>query len=332
MPIRSRAPMRISFAGGGTDVPPYCDEHGGYVVSGAIRLYAHTTLAPTGNREIVITSGDLLQTRRFASQESMTSNKDMDLLKAAVRGMNTKGRGVDVSFFTEVPPASGLGGSASAFVSLVGAFDGLDGRGMSRHGMAETALRLEREELKVAGGKQDQYAAAYGGLNGITFGKDNVRVTPLRVDEQTRLDLEQHLLLVYTGGRSIGSGSDIIKDQRGATDEFHKTKRIAFSARDALESGNLIRLGELLHEGWETKKRFSAKISNRHLDDLYRHARDNGVLGGKVTGAGGGGFMLFLCGPGKRPLLARDLKRKGFETMTVSFDYEGLKTWETAYV
>lgn len=340
MIIRSKAPTRISFAGGGTDTPPYCDEHGGCVVSGAINKYAYSTLESRPDQEIHIESGDFLKKVIFPGMDDIVYNKELDLLKAAVKKMNSRGMGLNLFMRMDVPPKAGLGGSAAAFVSLIGLFDHMNGKTMTNHEIAETALRLEREELKIPGGKQDQYAASFGGLNFIEFVNGHVRVNPLKIPKDSLLELEKHLVLGYLGDRKVEHGGDIISDQTknvkaGNTNTlaaFEKTKNIALEMRGCLRSGDLIRFGELLHEGWMAKKNFSSMISNSDIDRVYDVARRNGAIGGKITGAGGGGFILFFCEPNKEHILTSKLNELNIKTAPVAFDFEGLQTWEVNYI
>lgn len=336
MIVRSRAPTRVSFAGGGTDVPPYCDDRGGCVVSAAINRYAYSTLETRGDQEIHIESGDILKKIKFADTDSITYNNELDILKAAVKRMNSTKMGLNLFMKTNVPPSSGLGGSAAAFVSLVGLFDHLGGKRMTRYEIANIAYRLEREELKILGGKQDQYASAFGGINFIEFKDGNVIVNPLKLSNETRFELEKHLLLAYTGDRKVSHSGDIISGQTKSVSEKNKNvleahdkyKELALKVRDALKSGDLNGFGNLIHRAWEIKKSFSTKITNKKIDDIYSFARENGALGGKISGAGGGGFMMFFCEPNKEHTLSMRLEEIGIRTMPFAFDFEGLQTWE----
>lgn len=336
MIIRSRAPTRISFAGGGTDTPPYCDTQGGCVVSAAINRYAYSTIESRNDQEIHIESGDFLKKVMIPDMDSITYDDELDVLKAAVKNMNSRRMGLNVFMRTDVPPRSGLGGSAAAFVSLIGSFDHLNGKTMTNYEIAETALRLEREELRIPGGKQDQYASVFGGLNFIEFKDGHVRVNPLKMPKDNQLELEKHLLLAYLGDRKVSNGGDIIKDQtrniqngnEDAISAFNRMKEITIETRNALKSGDLMRFAELLHEGWLSKKKFSNLISNDDINKVYDFARKNGALSGKMTGAGGGGFMLFFCEPNKEHSLAAKLQDIGINPMPFAFDFEGLRTWE----
>ncbi len=337
MIIRSRSPVRISFAGGGTDVPPYCNEKGGCVISAAINKYSYATLIPRQDKEIKIESADFLKTLNFKDMNEIEYNNDLDLLKAVVKKMNTTGIGLDVFMRSDVPTGSGLGASAAAFASMIGLFNHLrQEKKMTSYEVAELAYTLEREELKVGGGKQDQYATVFGGLNYIEFGNGWVRVNPLKIRKDHILELEKHLVLVYTGDRVISSSGDIIADQTkayldkkvGVEEALDKTKEICQDMRYALLKGDLQKFGELLHIGWEEKKKVSPMISNPYIDHLYAIARKNGAVGGKITGAGGGGFMLLFCESNKEHIVIDKLEKMGAKSFSFTFDWEGLQTWE----
>ena len=334
MIIRSRSPVRISFGGGGTDVPPYCDEHGGCVVSATINKYAYATLAARSDSQIHIESSDLLRRLRFRQIDEISYNNELDLLKAVVKNMCETGNGMDIFMRCDVPPRSGLGSSAAAFSAMIGLFNHMKReKKLTDYEVAELAYRLEREELRAGGGKQDQYATVFGGLNYIEFGNGWVRVNPLRMKKDHVLELEKHLILVYTKDRPV-HGSDIIKDQTDAQKKadvlaaFEKTKEIAQEMRYALMRGDIIRFGELLDVAWEEKKKFSPMISNPYINDIYNAAKRHGAIGGKITGAGGGGFMLFCCEPNKEHLVMDHLEKLGARPITFTFDLEGLQTWD----
>ncbi|MBI5061144.1 MAG: GHMP kinase [Candidatus Aenigmarchaeota archaeon] len=351
MIIRSRAPVRISFGGGGTDVPPYCDEHGGCVVSAAINRFSYATLEPRNDGEIEIESGDFLKKLRFGSVDEMTYNNELDLLKAAIKKINTTNMGLNIFLRSNVPPKAGLGGSASCFVALIGLFNHMRMNNMTNYEIAELAHKLEREELHIAGGKQDQYAAVFGGINYIEFGKGWVRVNPLKMKKDHILELEKNLVLAYVGDRPKEDVTreyitgkiktdDIIGDQvrsivdrkESVIDAMDKTKEIAQEMRRCLMIGDFLGFGELMHKAWEEKKKFSKMVSNPYIDDLYALARKHGAIGGKITGAGGGGFMLFLCEPNKEQIVSEQLEKAGAKTMDFAFDFDGLQTWEVSYL
>ncbi|MFH1402727.1 MAG: GHMP kinase [Candidatus Altiarchaeota archaeon] len=336
MIIRSRAPVRISFAGGGTDVSPYCDEHGGAVVSASINKYAWGSLSLRHDKKIFIqdTYSDLM---KFSSYRSLKYGTELDLLIAVVKKLwSSREKGLNMFLRGDIPPRSGLGSSASAFVSLIGLFNYLKHeKKMTDYEVAELAFQLEREELNNKGGRQDQYVSVFGGINYIEFkGDDFVRVNPLKLKKDHLLELEKNLLLVYAMDRSVSG--DIITDQtksymqkkKNVVEALHSSKALALEVNYALRKGDFEKFGRLLHEGWDVKKKFSPMMTNRYIDSIYQLARKHGAMGGKITGAGGGGHMFFYCEPNKEQVVARKLEEAGAKVVPFTFDLEGLQTWE----
>ncbi len=336
MIIRTKAPVRISFAGGGTDVSPYCEERGGCVVNVAINKYAWGTLELTNKPGICISSSNHPKILRFNSVKDITYNRTLDLLKSVVKHMHNGKKGINLFLRSDVPPRSGLGSSASAFVSMIGLFNHLKrDKKITDYEIAELAFNLERKELNNMGGKQDQYASVFGGLNYIEFkGNDFIRVNPLRLKQDYINELEKNLVLVHVGARK--ASGDIIKDQtksykkhnKNVTSGLDKTKEIAIETKYALTRGDLDYFGELLHDAWTAKKKFSSMITNPYIDKLYNLARKKGAIGGKISGAGGGGHMILYCKPNKEQIVAHELTKAGVKIVPFSFDYNGLQSWE----
>jgi D-glycero-alpha-D-manno-heptose-7-phosphate kinase len=235
---------------------------------------------------------------------------------------------------SDVPPRSGLGASAAAFAAMIGLFNHMRAeRSMTNYEIAELAYKLEREELGIGGGYQDQYATVFGGLNFIEFGNGWVRVNPMKMRKDHILELEKHIVLVYTRDRTVQG--DIIeaekkawKEKKDVADALDKTKEIAHEIRFALIKGDLIKFGDLLNESWETKKKHSSLISDRYINEIYDLAMKNGAMGGKISGAGGGGFMFFLCEPNREHRVISALDAAGLKPVPFTFDFEGLQTWE----
>lgn len=333
--IRSRAPVRISFAGGGTDVSPYTEEHGGCIVSATINKYAWGSLKPGKGREVSLKDTHTELTR-FDSVDELAYGGPLDLLAAVVKNMHGGSKGLSMVLRGDIPPRSGLGSSASAFVALIGLFNHLRREDrLTDYEIAELAYRLEREELGNKGGRQDQYATVFGGLNYIEFkGDDFVKVNPLRIKKDYLLELEKNLILVHVMDRS--QSGDIISDQvksytdkkKSVVEALHSVKALAEETHKALRKGDLNRFGELLHEGWVEKKKFSSLMSNDYIDKVYDVARKSGALGGKISGAGGGGHMIFYCESGREEDVARKLTEAGANVRSFSFDMQGLQTWE----
>ena len=333
MIIRARAPVRISFAGGGTDVSPYCEEKGGCVVNAAINKYAYATLTTTKDK-VIVESSDFNQTQEFRNITDIYYNGQLDLLKAVIKHYGKEN--IKLFLRSDTPPRSGLGSSASAFVAAMGVFEHLKNENsMTNYEIAELAYKLEREELKNYGGRQDQYAAVFGGINFMEFkGNDFVKISPLKLSKDVLLELEKNLVLVNIGERR--DSGDILIDQTARYEKgkekvinaMDRSKELAIEVKKALIKGDLNRFGNLLHEAWEEKKKYSKMISNLKIDYLYKIARNAGAIGGKVSGAGGGGHMIFYCKPNTEQLVSKTLEAAGCRVVSFSFDTNGLQSWE----
>lgn len=331
--IRSKAPLRISFAGGGTDVPPYCDEKGGAVLSVTVDKYAYGTLVPSGNSATKIESLDYDIVAKYHTDRDLVYNGELDLIKAVLRNMNRSGEGVNLFLHTDAPPGSGLGSSSAMTVALIGLFKHWHRRPMTDYEIAELAYRIERKDLRIQGGKQDQYAATFGGFNFIEFNGPITVVNPLRIDRDIINEFEYRLLLCYTGKTRLSA--KILKTQiKGYVDKkkdvvkaLDETKRIAVEMKNALLQGYVDRVGELLNQGWMHKKKFARQITNPGIDRMYDTALKTGAIGGKLLGAGGGGYLLFLCEFDKKHILAKKLEEMGGQVIDFGFDLKGLQTW-----
>jgi D-glycero-alpha-D-manno-heptose-7-phosphate kinase len=334
MLIRSKAPLRVSFAGGGTDVPPFPQTEGGCVLSATINKYAFGTLCPRDNGHIRIESLDFGLTVECALQVELAYDGKLDMAKAAIRNLGGQSSsGFDLFLHTDVPPGSGLGSSSTLMIAVVGLLKEFKGLPLTNYEIAELAYTLERRELGIKGGLQDQYAAAFGGFNFIEFFDKNVVVNPLRITQDTVNELEHNLLLCFTGTTRVSDS--IINDQTERYERSEKDtlsglrtqKQLALEMKRALLHGRLDDFGDLLNTAWEYKKKMSPKISNPAIDELYSEARKAGALGGKIMGAGGGGFMLFYCPfEGKHKIAAR-LKEIGASLTEFAFEDHGLQTW-----
>jgi D-glycero-alpha-D-manno-heptose-7-phosphate kinase len=333
--VHSRAPVRISLAGGGTDVSPYTEQHGGVVVNLAITRYAYAELELTAEPELFFHSWDTDETASVSGLGGITYDGKLDMLKAATRAMHRYPGGVRLHASASVPPRSGLGGSASLFVAIIGAFNHLE-REHRRdlHELAELAWTIERDELKNLGGRQDQYAAAFGGLNFIEFkGHDFVRVNPLKLSSGLVYELERRLLLFYIGERTRASGN-IIEKQMAASaagtnvEALHRTKELALEMKYSLIRGNLDDVGRLLNRAWQEKKRFTDGISDSRIDGIYSRLMEAGALGGKLTGAGGGGHMVVYAPLERRKQILETAGELGLTHIRYTIDFTGLRTWE----
>lgn len=332
---RAKVPLRVSFAGGGTDVPPFPERETGVVLSATINRYAHGTLRPRTDGRIKIESHDLGVALEYGADERVDFDGRLDLVKAAIRRVAQLGEpsGIDLFLHTAAPPGSGLGASSALVVTLIGLLRDYHKLSLTDYEIADFACEVEREDLGLQGGRQDQYAATFGGFNFIEFLADRVIVAPLRISPTTALELESNLLLCFTG--TTRAGEHIIEDQTAryeaadasALEGLRMQKELAKAMKDALLMGKLSEFGHLLGVAWEHKKKMSPRISTPTIDEAYAVACASGALGGKVTGAGGGGFMLFYCPPGTRHRVGGELRKVGLEESEFSFDQQGLRTW-----
>lgn len=332
--LRARAPLRVSFAGGGTDVPPYPAEEGGLVLSATINRYAYGTLRPREDRQIGIQSLDLDAVASFALEETRPDGDRLDLIKAAIQKVASDSpTGFDLFLHSAAPPGSGLGSSSAVVVALVGLLADYMRMPLTDYEKARLAYTVERVDLGLKGGTQDQYAAVFGGFNFIEFRAEDVIVNPLRIPAETIAELEYNLLLCFTGGTR--ASDHIIDDQTGryrsqdsgTLDGLRMQKELAVAMKDALLRDNLTEFGRLLDRAWEYKKRMSPKISNERIDELYAEAKRHGAIGGKVTGAGGGGYLLLYCRYDAKHEVRAALAALGAEAVDFQFDHVGLTTW-----
>jgi D-glycero-alpha-D-manno-heptose-7-phosphate kinase len=316
-------------------VPPVPEREGGAVLSATINRYAHGTLRPRTDERIRIESLDLGIALEYGAGESVDYDGKLDLVKAAIQRVAQleEPRGIDLFLHTAAPPGSGLGASSALIVNLIGLLSDYHKLSLTDYEIAHAAWQVERQDLNLRGGLQDQYAATFGGFNFIEFHADRVVVNPLRIHSTTVLELESNLLLCFTG--ATRAGDHIIEDQTSryeASDEgaligLRTQKELATAMKEALLVGKLSEFGRLLGVAWEHKKKMSGRISTPLIDTAYEAARESGALGGKVTGAGGGGYMLFYCEPGRRHKVSARLSELGLEETEFSFDHKGLRTW-----
>jgi D-glycero-alpha-D-manno-heptose-7-phosphate kinase len=332
--IRAKAPLRLSFAGGGTDVAPFLEREGGCVLSATITRYSWGTLTPRSDQQIHIESADLGTLFYFDTRSNLVYDGKLDLAKAAIRRLgDTEAKGFDLFLQTDAPPGSGLGSSSSLMVNLIGLMREFKSLPLTDYETAELAYQIERKELSIQGGMQDQYAAAFGGFNFIEFAADRVVVNPLRIHRDTANELEHNLLLCYTGKPRTNDG--IIQDQMGryehhdekAMEGLRHQKSLAIELKNLLLQRRLEDFGAKLDEAWRFKKQMSPKISNPHIDEMYDAARHAGALGGKITGAGGGGYLLLYCEYEKKHKVAEAVGKLGGVPTEFSFEFHGLQTW-----
>jgi D-glycero-alpha-D-manno-heptose-7-phosphate kinase len=336
MIIRGKAPLRVSFAGGGTEVEPYLSERGGLVLSCTIDKYAYSSLSFADDQQIHVASLDYDVVAKYNADEPLIEKDKLSLVKAVIRRLNPQdsNQGLDIFLHSDAPPGSGLGSSSTVVVTLIGAFKHWLHLPLTNYDLADLAYQIERVDLGIKGGKQDQYAAAFGGFNFIEFYRDATIVNPLRVPSDILNELHYNLLLCYTGKTRLSAHiiddqiKGYVQQQKVVTQAMTELKDIAVALKNALLLGRLNEFGALLHEAWVSKKKMATQISDSHIDELYEMARKHGALGGKITGAGGGGFMFFYCDSNRKHILAEQLERLGAQVVDFNFDFRGLQTWD----
>ncbi len=338
MIYRSKAPLRIGLAGGGTDVSPYSDLYGGAILNATLSLYAHATIEPTGGNSIMLEAIDRGEEEMHEWNSSLPLNNHLDLLKGVYnriqKDYGITEKGFKLSTYVDAPAGSGLGTSSTLVVAILGAFAEMLHLPLGEYDLAHYAYEIERNDLGLAGGKQDQYAATFGGVNYMEFySDDKVIVNPLRVKEQHLFELENNLLLYYTS-TSRESAEIIKKQSKNVTDKkeksleaMHQLKHQAQLMKEALLKGRLNEIGEILDYGHQQKRQMAEGITNELLDNIYDAAKKAGATGGKISGAGGGGFMVFYCPANTKYKVIKNLEQFGGRHRNYQFVEHGLKTW-----
>jgi D-glycero-alpha-D-manno-heptose-7-phosphate kinase len=338
MIIRSKAPLRIGLAGGGTDVSPYSDIYGGAILNATINLYARTTLIPREDKKIIIRLVDQNIRLEYDAIPVLSTEGKGALQKAVynrmVKDFNMPVQGFEMVTYIDAPPGSGLGTSSTLTVSVLGAFAEWLSLPLGEYDLAHLAYQIERIDLKMAGGKQDQYAATFGGFNYMEFyADDKVIINPLRINSKIINELSNNIVLFYT--KTSHDSSEIITQQQqnvkakntSSIEAMHNIKEQALHMKEALLKGELDKIGDVLNEGWEYKKKMASGISTDLFEKIYLSAMQAGARGGKISGAGGGGFIFFYCPENKRYPVIEALSHLDCNPYMVEFTKEGLKTW-----
>lgn len=307
------------------------------VLNATINHYIYASLRSNNDKKINLRSLDFDSSVTYNNREELTYDGQFGLAKAVIKHFSNESvfqkTGFDITVHGDAPPGSGLGTSSTFTVTMIGLFRELYGISMSNYELAQTAYNIERIEVGIKGGRQDQYSAAFGGFNFTEFEANDTTVTPLRIDPITINELEYNMILCYTKG--VRESQTIIKDQTsnldnpdtGAMDALDQIKALAFEMKKALLQGRIMKFGELLNESWEQKKRMSTMISNSYIDELYLESRKLGVVGGKITGAGGGGYMMLVCPFDKSHKVRERLTQMGAQIVDFRFEPQGLQTW-----
>ena len=329
---KAKSPVRISFAGGGTDLTTYFYEEGGAVLNATINKFTHAILEKREDEKIIIHSYDLNKRLTFKNMSEISLNGELDLIKSVIQLLKPE-FGFELTTYSDVPPGSGLGGSAVLLSAVIGAFNNYKENKFSDYEIAELAFHAERVVMNLSGGWQDQYATVFGGFNFIELKDRENIVNPLRINDDLINELEDSLLLCYTGinhnsGDIHDEQKELMKNQ--SQKEYAETaKNIAYEMKSKLLKGYIDDFGELLGKAWETKKMFSPKITNNYLNESYTFALSNGAIGGKLLGAGSGGYYL-LCVPTDKKLdLIKALEKRKLQIEAITFDSVGLRQWIT---
>jgi D-glycero-alpha-D-manno-heptose-7-phosphate kinase len=338
MIYRSKAPLRLGLAGGGTDVSPYSDQFGGAILNATISLYAYATIEPSTENEIIIRAADRKEEQRFEWNSELPINGTLDLVKGVYNRIQ-KDYGVPIKNFrittyVDAPAGSGLGTSSTLVVAILGAFTEMLRLPLGDYDIAHYAFEIERKDLNLAGGKQDQYAATFGGVNFMEFyHNDKVIVNPLRIRQEYLNELENNLVLYFTS--TSRESATIIREQQNnvlqknekSIEAMHHLKEQSQMMKEALLKGRLHEIGEILDYGFQQKRQMAANISNDTMDEIYEAAKKAGASGGKISGAGGGGFMFFYCPGNTRYKVIDTLNTFGGEIKQYQFTKSGLRTW-----
>src|SRR6195952_4212527 len=338
MIYRSKAPLRIGLAGGGTDVSPYSDLYGGAILNATVSLYAYANIEILEGEEVHFESIDYKTKQIIRKGSPIEFNGVLDLHKGVYDRIRKQYTGMPAGFklstFVDAPAGSGLGTSSTLVVAIVGAFVEMLKLPLGDYDIAHLAYEIERNDLQLAGGRQDQYAATFGGVNFMEFyDNDKVIVNPLRIRSQYMHELENNLVLYFTA--TSRESATIIKEQvrnvnsnnEASIEAMHQLKEQARMMKEALLKGRLNEFGEILDFGFEQKRRMASNISNNALEEIYEAAKRSGATGGKISGAGGGGFMIFYCPGNSHHAVVKTLKSFGGEVKNYTFTKYGLTTW-----
>lgn len=339
MIVRSKAPLRLGLAGGGTDVSPYCDEYGGVVLNATIDMYAYCTIEPNENGKIEFYASD--RNEKFECEIVKEIPLEGDLLlhkgvynKIVKEFLNGKPLSFKMTTYSDAPAGSGLGSSSTMVVAIIKAYMEWLNLPMGEYDIAHLAYEIERQDIGLSGGKQDQYAATFGGFNFIEFfSGDRVIVNPLRIKNWIKNELESSLILYYTG--TSRDSAKIIDEQVKNTknkneksiDAMHELKSSAYKMKESILKADFEGFANQMKYGWESKKKMASVISNFEIDKIYEFIMENGGKAAKISGAGGGGFMMIICDPVKKFELVEKLKQKDGNVILTSFTENGTQAW-----
>jgi len=336
MIIRTKAPLRLGLAGGGTDLDVYASQYTGFVLNATVSLYAHVTLEVREDNKIVFESLDHDESMEISAKRFLKIDGSMDLYKGIynriVKDYDLEPLSFKLSTYSDVPSGSGLGGSSTLVVAIIKAFVEWLNLPLGEYDIAKLAYEIEREDIGIVGGAQDQYAATFGGFNFMEFyGDKRVIVNPLRVKNWIIDELEASMVLYFTGvqrsASQIETEKSNVMEKEKSLKAMHEVKEDAIYMKEALLKGDIDKFAKILGKSWEAKKRVSSAISNSDIDTIYNLALQNGAYSGKVSGAGGGGFMFFMVEPTRKHHLINVLNRQNGEVFNFHFVKDGTKGW-----
>jgi D-glycero-alpha-D-manno-heptose-7-phosphate kinase len=321
-------PVRISFAGGGTDMPEFYEKYGGRVLSTTINRFTYVIIGDRSDNAFQAFSPDFQKHYKPTKFEHIEIEDGVEIAASIIKYLKYK-KGTNVILFSDAPGGSGLGSSSSLAVNLVNTISNIMGKKIDRRKNAETAFKIERDILHWPIGKQDEYSSSFGGMNFFKFYKNKVVVEPVKLSKSSNSELEKNLLLFFVG--KTRNSSDIlheqiqlIKNQNPKTiNSLNQVKDIAEKLYDSLKKSDISKFGEVLDEGWEAKKKFTQGVSNETIDRIYKSAKKEGAIGGKLTGAGGGGHMLLYCESRKQKRVIKKMEKVGLKEVKFKFFKEG---------
>ncbi len=339
MIVRSKAPLRLGLAGGGTDVSPFSDIYGGCILNATISLYAYCDIVPRQDGKIIFITEDRGERFESVSKRELPMDGNLDLLKAiynrVIKDFDLPAQSFELHTFVDAPAGSGLGTSSTLVVAVLGAFVQWLSLPLAEYDIASLAYSIEREDLCLAGGKQDQYAATFGGFNFMEFYSDNkVIVNPLRIKDKIINELSRNIVLFYTSASRDSAAiierqqKNVISNNTKSIDAMQQLKKQAVLMKEALLKNDLDKIGDILNLGWEYKRQMASGISTNLFEDVYRAALEAGARGGKISGAGGGGYIFFYCPDCVRYKVIDVLNNFGGKVRRFEFTKEGLQTWQ----
>jgi D-glycero-alpha-D-manno-heptose-7-phosphate kinase len=333
MIIRSKAPLRIGLAGGGTDIPPYPERYGGLVLNATINLYAVASIIPNRTEKYSVSSLDYSQTVNLKNAQKYEFDGTLDLAKGIIRRLKFNNLGFELFTRCDALPGTGLGSSSAMTVAMIGAFKEWQRLPLSKYEIAMLAYQIERQDIGLAGGYQDQFAATFGGFNLLELNANEVIVIPLNVDPAVVCELQENTILYLAGNSRVtqdierNKGKSIQNNDPSVLKPLHSLKDQVQLMKKALFLGKANDIGELLGCAWEEKKRLGQQITTPEVEEAYALAMKSGAIGGKLCGAGGGGVLLLYCQPTQKGNVLAHLAKLGGTVLPIEFTMKGMETW-----